>query len=76
MCLAEVFVGDAVGEMESVHLPKPLCRVPAALAVVLSEAGGCGREAVPEMRAVGGARSILPTEDMQGALPPEPPLVG
>ena len=47
-----------------------------ALGVVLSEAGGCGRGARPEMRAVGGAGIVIPAEARQGAAAPRAPRNG
>ncbi len=54
--------------------PRTPWRVPAAPAVVLSEAGGCVREARPRMRAVGGAGITHPGGSrIGGAAPYRPP---
>ena len=63
--------GDIAGGL-SRRPPDPL-RVPAALAVVLSGAGGCCRGARPELRAIGDAGIVIPAEAMQGAPPPASP---
>ncbi len=52
--------------------PRPP-RVPAALAAVLSEAGGCGREAWPEIRAVGGDRNVRSGRKPTGGSAPYDP---
>ena len=50
--------------------PDPL-RVPAALAVVLSEAGGCCHRTGPGLRSVGDAGIIIPAEADRGATAPQ-----
>jgi len=60
--------------MESVHLPKPLCRVPAAPAIVLSEARGYGRGRRPGLWAVGGAGKVPSRrKPCRGLRPPQAP---